>query len=802
MQIHLKQIPAQLQGKSDIASSADGDSPSLNDVRALLERDGRHAVLLPIESGQKGPRWKDWSTVKYEQTLRASYQAQLSKWANTGILLGAPSNDLCAFDWDTEAGLNTFLALNPAFKNTLCTRGERGGQLWAYITGPRPRKVHTLLVSQESSLAEGCKESSDKDGLVSIGEFRAEGGQSVIRGIHPCGRSYTWVVHAPPITVSFDEIQWPADVRIPWEVAASEPKRMTQTYGEKEAETEQIKQLALEHLEELCQYLLPAGKRVGTRWHVGSINGDPGKSFDVNLRTGQFGDWANSEKMRIGGIQLWMEVRHVDFSAAKSQLAHWLSMPFRLTNSTDLTDRKTQVDLKGLNNDCPYPAIDWSAAKQVGRSLGFHHRAIYPRDSILHPFMEISRLICEGADCYLLGSVLPVAAAMLERRVWTPWAEQTRLYTNLYSMLVGKPGDRKTSAINIPERIALECLPADAFLPYCFSPESLFDAYYRRPDRILIIDDANPILNDWKLSSNGARTAAQFLRFHDCKRLAESYLRNKSETTSADRIVPETSTSVLFGATFNVAAFQGQQVKEGLARRFLYYIADKHGRKIVNPPTVNLHELSDLFKQLLGFSGEVCFDSEATAVWEAFNDDNRDRYATTTFSQDALAGRISSEPTHVAKIAIIFEACRCIHYGTELKAITKVSLEKAIEHVTENLRSAAFLDTIANRAVTAERAEIVIAAIRRKFRVMRPSTIYASKSELTYEICHQGSRQGSIKSEELYAQVIPQLEAQGLARLAFKRGKLEVFAFQTEDFQDDSDLISANSSNSSPGYMD
>jgi len=172
------------------------------------------------------------------------------------------------------------------------------------------------------------------------------------------------------------------------------------------------------------------------------------------------------------------------------------------------------------------------------------------------------------------------------------------------------------------------------------------------------------------------------------------------------------------------------------------------------------------------------------------------------FSQDALAGRISSEPTHVAKIAIIFEACRCIHYGRELKAITKASLENAIEHVTENLRSAAFLDTIANRAVTAERAEIVIAAIRRKFRVMRPSTIYASKSELTYEICHQGSRQGSIKSEELYAQIIPQLEAQGLARLAFKRGKLEVFAFQTEDFQDDSDLISANSSNSSPGYMD
>jgi hypothetical protein len=316
------------------------------------------------------------------------------------------------------------------------------------------------------------------------------------------------------------------------------------------------------------------------------------------------------------------------------------------------------------------------------------------------------------------------------------------------------------------------------------------------------MDDANPILEDWKRSSNGARTASQFLRLKDCKRLTESYMRNKSETTSADRVVPETSTNVLFGATFTAASFQGHQVREGLARRFLYYIADRHGRMIINPSKVGLHGLADLFKSLLAVSGEVCLDSEALDVWETFQVDNRERYAATTYCDEALAARVSTEPEHVLKVAMIFEACRGIHYERQLKVITKPSLEKAIEHVSENLRSAAFLETIANRAVTAERANIVIAAIRRKFRVMRPSTIYASKSELTYEICHQGSRQGSIKSEELYAQIIPQLEAQGLAQLALKRGKLEVFAFQTEDSEDDRELVghanSISSSTSSP----
>jgi hypothetical protein len=92
------------------------------------------------------------------------------------------------------------------------------------------------------------------------------------------------------------------------------------------AETQQIKEQGLARLEELCRYLLPAGKKDGTHWRCGNVNGDKGKSFDVNLATGQFGDWADNEKMRTGAINLWMEVKNVDFNTARTQLTEKLGI--------------------------------------------------------------------------------------------------------------------------------------------------------------------------------------------------------------------------------------------------------------------------------------------------------------------------------------------------------------------------------------------------------------------------------------------------------------------------------------------
>jgi hypothetical protein len=52
----------------------------------------------------------------------------------------------------------------------------------------------------------------------------------------------------------------------------------------------------------------------------GSIRGEPGRSFDINLRTGIFCDWASGDKPQSGVINLWMIVRGVDFKTALREL--------------------------------------------------------------------------------------------------------------------------------------------------------------------------------------------------------------------------------------------------------------------------------------------------------------------------------------------------------------------------------------------------------------------------------------------------------------------------------------------------
>ena len=190
--------------------------PTLENVRALLKRDGRHAFLLPILARDKAPKFKGWSKLTYAETQSGEYQQRLRSSPNTGVLLGGPSDDLCAIDIDSEEACAAFLEANPRFAQTLRTRGSRGAQFWAYITGERPHQIHPLKVKATSPLAVGVNTSPDDAGLVTIGELRAEGGQSVIRGIHPEGKHYRWLCGQPPITIDFGDIFWPTDIALPW----------------------------------------------------------------------------------------------------------------------------------------------------------------------------------------------------------------------------------------------------------------------------------------------------------------------------------------------------------------------------------------------------------------------------------------------------------------------------------------------------------------------------------------------------------------------------------------------------------
>ena len=289
--------------------------------------------------------------------------------------------------------------------------------------------------------------------------------------------------------------------------------------------------------------------------------------------------------------------------------------------------------------------------------------AIYPEDTVLHDYIDFGRTTQESADCYLLGSIIPVVAAILARKVYFPWADD-RLYPNVFSIIVGRPGDRKSSAIKLGERLARQLLPDKMFLPETTSAEALFDEYDDSiggcPDKLLIADDANPLLATWRKTSYGEVVGKRFLNLADCRPLAESFRQNRkineresdnAERPKSRRFIPETSTSLLLGATHNIARFQGHEIQDGMARRFIYYTAAGHGRVIALPPRTDrnvVHEIGNLFRPLLTLKKVCCsFSNDAEAVWRQFQFDNRDELSRADDSTErgcARASRLNGLP--------------------------------------------------------------------------------------------------------------------------------------------------------------
>ncbi len=185
-----------------------GAHPIVDNLQALL---GTKVVLIPIPAGQKRPITKSWQTTTLTQMQKPGYAGRLSQ-GNIGVLLGAPSEGLCAVDIDADGELEGFLALNPMLRETLITKGARGAQIWCKIEGDCPPLTKLKTDTGED-----------------YGEWRGTGGQSVIHGIHPTGAPYQRLNNAPPVIISFSQIIFPAHVKLPW--VRDEADLLVEQYG-------------------------------------------------------------------------------------------------------------------------------------------------------------------------------------------------------------------------------------------------------------------------------------------------------------------------------------------------------------------------------------------------------------------------------------------------------------------------------------------------------------------------------------------------------------------------------------------
>jgi putative DNA primase/helicase len=240
---------------TDTPIPSDTGSAGSDPVSAILNALGGRPVLLPFDPRVKGPRWDGWASLTWEQTQdpdrplvwtkdnkerkegeperlvwrESTYGRELERvcreGGNLGVLLGRASQSkvaltgvvyvLCSIDIDSDEAMSAFLEINPRLARTLRTRGRRGGNLWLWVEA---EGYHAATKKLFHAAADG---SPDKE--RPWGEWRADGGQTVIYGIHPDGMRYERVSEArTPLSLAFGEIRWPEGLSLPWRLTPAE----------------------------------------------------------------------------------------------------------------------------------------------------------------------------------------------------------------------------------------------------------------------------------------------------------------------------------------------------------------------------------------------------------------------------------------------------------------------------------------------------------------------------------------------------------------------------------------------------
>jgi bifunctional DNA primase/polymerase-like protein len=177
--------------------------PASNRISQILSLLGS-ALLLPWPAKCKGAP-KKWKHLQLTDMSAPSHLTELERAGNIGVALGRASNGLVTIDFDNEDYVEAFLEVNPLLRTTLRTTAQRRCNIWLRCTTDYPPS---------------CKlrnRSGDE-----IGEWRADGNQTIVAGTHPDGVPYRFVVESPAIAIGYSEIVWPDVILAP----ATESKRV------------------------------------------------------------------------------------------------------------------------------------------------------------------------------------------------------------------------------------------------------------------------------------------------------------------------------------------------------------------------------------------------------------------------------------------------------------------------------------------------------------------------------------------------------------------------------------------------
>ena len=380
-------------------------------------------------------------------------------------------------------------------------------------------------------------------------------------------------------------------------------------------------------------------------------------------------------------------------------------------------------------------------------------------------YVLLARRYSEGEDQVLVGFFLPVISAVLARNVYINFGR--RMFLNLYCILVTSPGLRKSTTVQLVTHIASNLLLEEAFVSGVTSNQALFLEYLKHPDKLWLIDEGNVILDNWAHDAAGKGVARQVLALYDCPPWRESYVKHKEKEGKAIQEVPETSTSILIGATPESARFSALETRDAMRWRFNYYTSESFGRMIAWPLSYDSCELSEFTGALEGLKdlkGEIRLIPEAFELWKQLQSENRRKIEAVSgidSASETYGSVLAFSPAKTLKLAMIFEVCRWLKDKTrDWQLIQADTLELAARHEAYCVVANKNLDAIANRAEIQDEADAILAQIR-SGKCVPPQPdghFYLTRTQLTNQLAaNPGRHRGAMTLERLYSTLLSSL---------------------------------------------
>lgn len=94
-------------------------------------------------------------------------------------------------------------------------------------------------------------------------------------------------------------------------------------------DSQELNNLLVSRLQEVCMHLLPNGKVKGLHYLVGGLDGSAGESLQITLSgaaAGRYKDFANPSDKGASPLWLWSKVRNLSFPAAIREAKEWLGI--------------------------------------------------------------------------------------------------------------------------------------------------------------------------------------------------------------------------------------------------------------------------------------------------------------------------------------------------------------------------------------------------------------------------------------------------------------------------------------------